>query len=66
MEYRILQADGRAELEAVVREMIRAGWQPLGGVCVTQQLVDASGTTPEPYSTLYDAGLVYAQAMIKP
>jgi len=31
MDYQIVQADGRKELEAAVRELIRAGWQPLGG-----------------------------------
>ena len=65
MDYQIVQADGRKELEAAVRELIRAGWQPLGGVSITQQLCESSSPTPEAYSTLYDAGLIYAQAMVK-
>lgn len=36
MDYCILSAKGETELELRVKEKIKLGWRPLGGICVSE------------------------------
>lgn len=36
MAYQILQANSRKDLEELVMDEIRKGWQPMGGVCIAE------------------------------
>ena len=65
MEYTIIQEETLEELMKQINLLIERGWQPHGGVSVTQQLCERTQTTSTNYSTLYDAGLIYAQAMTR-
>jgi hypothetical protein len=38
-DYIILEADNSAELQAQVSEFLESGWQPLGGVSVSNGLL---------------------------
>ena len=35
MEYQVVSEQDRSKLETKVNELIREGWKPQGGVCVT-------------------------------
>lgn len=65
MDYKIIETSSVAMLESSVREMIKDGWQPIGGLSVTQELCDATKHVGNNACTLYDAGFTYAQAMVK-
>jgi hypothetical protein len=36
--YRVLQAESKEQLETLVKEMIAKGWQPLGGIAISDKV----------------------------
>ena len=40
-DYRIVSAPTQPELEVLVRRLVRAGWEPVGGVTVIDQYIQA-------------------------
>lgn len=40
MQYRIIKAVYADQLDDAVHDAINRGWQPIGGVCVTEGYVD--------------------------
>lgn len=65
MDYDILRADGERELINLVSERIKEGWEPIGSVAIAQQLCSAHNEYGDNRCTLYDAGFIFAQAMIR-